>query len=73
MWKLKFADLIKSPHFETPWVRKNGYYSGVCLSVGPLTVVKNHMKHKKIYFATKLCEIQKNFKKQNQNFLIRLV
>ena len=33
MWKMTFVNFIKSLSFETPWVRKNGFYESVCLSV----------------------------------------
>ena len=33
MWKMTFEIFIKSLRFETPWVRKNGFYESVCLSV----------------------------------------
>ena len=33
MWKMTFEISIKSLRFETPWVRKNGFYESVCLSV----------------------------------------
>ena len=31
MWKMTFEIFIKSLRFETPWVRKNGFYETVCL------------------------------------------
>ena len=33
MWKMTFEIFINSLCFETPWVRKNGIYESVCLSV----------------------------------------
>ena len=33
MWKMTFEIFIKSLRSETPWVRKNGFYESVCLSV----------------------------------------
>ena len=33
MWKMNFEIFIKSLRFETPWVRKKGFYESVCLSV----------------------------------------
>ena len=33
MWKMTFEIFIKSLRFETPWVRKKGFYESVCLSV----------------------------------------
>ena len=33
MWKMTFEIFIKSLRFETPWVKKNGFYESVCLSV----------------------------------------
>ena len=32
MWKIIFGIFIISLRFETPWVRKNGFYDGVYLS-----------------------------------------
>ena len=34
MWKMTFEIFMKSLRFETPWVRKKGFYESVCLSVG---------------------------------------
>ena len=31
MWKIIFGIFIKSLRFETPWVRKKGFYESVCL------------------------------------------
>ena len=33
MWKITSGIFIKSSCFETPWVRKNGFYESVCLYV----------------------------------------
>ena len=33
MWKMTLEIFIKSLRFETPWVRKKGFYESVCLSV----------------------------------------
>ena len=33
MWKITFEIFIKSLRFETPWVRKSGFYESVCLFV----------------------------------------
>ena len=34
MWEITFEIFIKSLRFESPWVRKSGFYKNVCLSVG---------------------------------------
>ena len=31
---MTFEIFMKSLRFETPWVRNNGFYESVCLSVG---------------------------------------
>ena len=33
MWKMTFDIFITSLRFETPWIRKSGFYDSVCLSV----------------------------------------
>ena len=31
MWKMTFEIFMESLRFETPWIRKNGFYESVCL------------------------------------------
>ena len=50
MWKITLGIFIKSLRFKSPWVRKNGFYESVYLSVSTSV----HLKEKLIllYFWT---------------------
>ena len=43
MWNITFEIFIKSLRFETPGVRKNGFYESVCLSVVEGRILDNSL------------------------------
>ena len=63
MWKMTFEIFIKSLRFETPWVRKNGFYENLITldKIIGLNWALAYCQNRKIF-----CVFEKNFVKKSK-------